>query len=153
MNNINNLEQIITDAVEEAKQHECHIVRGDWGVDWDEKSQKWKIFGKCCCPMGAVLLKHQPKPCEVIVDGNEVLYINMMAAVSSFLGVPEAQVEGFIAEFDNSDVKYPSHDTFEDLGNKFAFTYCVSSGPEEDEEEYYEVDDEDLESEPEDFRD
>jgi len=48
--------QTIADAVEEAEQQGLVIVNDRWGIRNIE--HKWVCVGGVCCPLGAVLLKH-----------------------------------------------------------------------------------------------
>jgi len=56
------LGDIIRESVRYARARGYQIMRGDWGVRY-QPGLGWTVDPKnCVCPLGAVLLQHQPVP-------------------------------------------------------------------------------------------
>ncbi|GIW90891.1 MAG: hypothetical protein KatS3mg109_1323 [Pirellulaceae bacterium] len=89
---------VIRKAVEAAKKAGYTIVCGDWGVEWDESAKRWVSPSKCCCPLGAVLLLHQPnRVCDSYVE-----------SLAKHLEVSGGWIVGFFAAIDREPFPFGS---------------------------------------------
>lgn len=83
------LGDIIRESVRFARAQGYQIRRGDWGVRY-QTGQGWVVkSGNCICPLGAVLLQHQPP-----FDFNEEVYQNE-EALSELLNCSASWLDDF----------------------------------------------------------
>ncbi|GIW89976.1 MAG: hypothetical protein KatS3mg109_0408 [Pirellulaceae bacterium] len=80
---------VIAEAVEAAKKAGYRIVYGDWGVEFKAEAKRWVSPHGCCCPIGAVLLVHQPDYRLGIISG-----------AAKYLGVSTYWIKGFYSAVD-----------------------------------------------------
>ncbi|GIW90897.1 MAG: hypothetical protein KatS3mg109_1329 [Pirellulaceae bacterium] len=92
---------VIRKAVEEAKKAGYTIVYGGWGAEWDTDTRCWRSIHGYCCPLGAVLLVHQP---------TSVGYGSRTLTVAGYLGVSPYWVRGFYAAIDREPLSYLGHE-------------------------------------------
>ena len=93
---MNNIKQIVIEAITEAIAHEVKLVECAWGVSWNRRIGKW-VFDdpheKTSCALGTVLLKYQPDQ-----EGN--LHTDEHVAAAKFFDVHEDYILGFVCGFD-----------------------------------------------------
>lgn len=117
------MELMIEEAVEEAQRQGLSIVTDKWGIKLVD--DKWTCKSNYCCPLGAVLLKHQlvfPEEHFLYfptgVDTRKVRH-SAIYAILNFLHVNEEWYNSFIAGISNSKISYYSDTTAYELGAKY----------------------------------
>lgn len=118
-----NIEETIDDAVGDAQQHGIEIVGHIWGIQNIEN--KWVLNKNQCCPLAAVLLKHQ-----IIFLEDHFLYVpraidlrdvrfNPTYSICEFFKVSPEWVCAFFHGINNSKIGYYSDEVAHALGYKY----------------------------------
>lgn len=87
--------EVVRAAVRKVRADGLRIEDGDWGVDWDLQ-EGWILKyedERCVCPMGAVLLVHQPSSARYPTSS--------VRAAAEFLGARVGEIDAFNAGFDD----------------------------------------------------
>jgi hypothetical protein len=118
-----NIESTIDEAIEEAQQSGIEIVCHIWGIQ--NINNQWKLNNNKCCPLGAVLLKHQ-----TIFLAEDFLYVpkcidlrdvrfNPTHSICELFKVSPEWVYAFFHGITNSKIGYYSDDAARRLGYKY----------------------------------
>jgi hypothetical protein len=100
MSSMDTVEDALKGAVKRARGKGISLISGDWGVVWDDKSQKFiyspTYGGDCGCLMGCFLVETQPTP-RFSLAGK----VYLTGSAADGLGVDESVISAIIIGFDD----------------------------------------------------
>ncbi len=128
----------IKEAVADVSKGEVKIDQGEWGVKWSEESKKWVFeapYEKTCCPLGAVLLKHQPPVVESLFDP-------CVTTAAKFFDTTVEKVQSFTSGFDGegfdeTDEDKEVYEMGREIGLDLGLSYVDHVESEEDLVDYF----------------
>ena len=122
--------QTIAEAVEEAEQQGLIIVTNRWGIR--NINDKWVSLAGECCPLGAVLLKHNltfPESHFLYAPPTDLRNVRFNPAYSiiKLFDVELEWVQSFFHGLYNSKICYYSDETARQLGLQYLQKYGLAT--------------------------